>query len=291
MKRSRGFTLIELLVVIAIIALLVSILLPSLSRARELAKRAMCQSNVRGIGQSIMMYMNEARDMPPALHNTMFQYGNNDSLLGAPTLKRTHADNGGTFFAFDAAGDKGEPWVVSLSTHETPWGSAIQADLYLLVAKNLTGEKSFLCPSSSTDSAVNDRGSRDFGWEVGSNVSYGLHAGRKYWGTDVTNPAAWRQNADSQMAILADKPDRQILNNHERSSANHAGEGQTVLYNGLHVGFVEAGKQNRAGFANNNIYLMDMNNDGTLIADPNRIVIPEYKYDSIIIATFETNRN
>ncbi len=53
---SHGFTLIELLVVIAIIALLVSILLPSLNRAQELAKRAVCSTNVRQIGTVMHMY-------------------------------------------------------------------------------------------------------------------------------------------------------------------------------------------------------------------------------------------
>ena len=66
MKRKKAFTLIELLVVVAIIALLISILLPSLSRARELAKRAVCGSNQRGIGQGMHIYANDNREWFPA---------------------------------------------------------------------------------------------------------------------------------------------------------------------------------------------------------------------------------
>ncbi|MEO6434789.1 MAG: type II secretion system protein [Tepidisphaeraceae bacterium] len=63
--RLAAFTLIELLVVIGIIALLVGILLPVLSRAREQSKRTACLANLRTIGQAMIMYANANRDRLP----------------------------------------------------------------------------------------------------------------------------------------------------------------------------------------------------------------------------------
>jgi len=75
---SRGFTLVELLVVISIIALLMSILMPALSGAREHGKRVHCLANLRSLTQSWVMYAFENDDdlcsadtewdVPPASH-------------------------------------------------------------------------------------------------------------------------------------------------------------------------------------------------------------------------------
>jgi prepilin-type N-terminal cleavage/methylation domain-containing protein/prepilin-type processing-associated H-X9-DG protein len=67
MRRRNAFTLVELLIVVGIIALLIAILMPTLNRAREQARRVQCASNLRQVAMATIMYANQNRGVLPGV--------------------------------------------------------------------------------------------------------------------------------------------------------------------------------------------------------------------------------
>lgn len=130
--KYRGFTLIELLVVIAIIAILAAILLPALSRAREAARRATCQSNLKQLGTVFKMYAGESQgafwppikssncmgmplvwDLTPDLTKMYPDYLDDMDALLCPSsmAKRTALDE------WDIGPAQGPAWSTSMKTN------------------------------------------------------------------------------------------------------------------------------------------------------------------------------
>ena len=96
MKKRNGFTLIELLVVIAIIAVLMSVLMPSLQRVRNQAKAVMCKTNLKQWGMVWSMYVDDNLDKFPDYsgHNWMNRndisrfYADSNDLLFCPMTNK-----------------------------------------------------------------------------------------------------------------------------------------------------------------------------------------------------------
>lgn len=81
-RTRNAFTLIELLVVIAIISLLVSILLPSLQKAKLLTRRVLCQTRLKNIGAVYYLYMNDFNDRGPVGYSTGHAFDGWSDFLG-----------------------------------------------------------------------------------------------------------------------------------------------------------------------------------------------------------------
>jgi prepilin-type N-terminal cleavage/methylation domain-containing protein/prepilin-type processing-associated H-X9-DG protein len=127
--RPGAFTLVELLVVVGIISILVSILLPSLARAREQASRIKCQSNLRQIALAVIIYANENQGHFPRTY-----YKANSGLANSCRGGRGNQPASEPFSITDPAGPVGY--------------DNDGASLYLLVWSHALPPDVFRCPSN-----------------------------------------------------------------------------------------------------------------------------------------------
>ncbi|HNO78756.1 MAG TPA: prepilin-type N-terminal cleavage/methylation domain-containing protein [Phycisphaerae bacterium] len=177
--RTSGFTLVELLVVVSIIALLISILLPSLKQAREQAKSIKCLAHSRGMGQAASVFATS--------HNGYMQISANqgDGQVGYSTSDRTSGK-------YEFAGDELKAWPVAIadasgSTVANNWDWAVRADTFADArakqSKMSDGFEMFLCPADRVKIATpfypNGTSIKGTG-DPADPVTAG--GGTKYWG-------------------------------------------------------------------------------------------------------------
>ncbi len=95
MRKRTGFTLIELLVVIAIIAILAAILFPVFAKAREKARQASCQSNIKQQGLAAMQYRQDYDEKPAGCWSgtSLDKWGNGPGRIWWSGLLRPYAKN------------------------------------------------------------------------------------------------------------------------------------------------------------------------------------------------------
>ena len=218
MRRNRGFTLVELLVVIAIIALLIAILLPSLARARELAKRTVCGTQLKAVGGAATMYANDNAGswmIPP--HKSVKYIGGPDDRINWVQRMGGHENTNSVEQTF-----RQSMWSNFDSPPGEPMGNpagatrvSVSRALWQLIREDRVDPKMMVCPSSDDD--VIDP-LRDYNEDVGlrnvrsPDVFYDFEGYRTCsyayqipFGAGPTNRAKPSGRADPRLVVMADK--------------------------------------------------------------------------------------
>lgn len=192
MKKQKAFTLIEMLVVVAIIALLIAILLPSLSKARELSRQTACSANMKGIGTSCYIYQSDNLDVWPT---SPFATEPNEPDPIVEYIENMGGGAGGPDDpdreTMSRSGPIADGGTVKVSTTRSFW---------LMVRSGSIVPKNFLCPSSqdSVDPTVDVTTYFDF---VGfGTCSYGYQI--PYDNANTSPPSA---DVDPRMVLVADR--------------------------------------------------------------------------------------
>lgn len=123
---SKAFTLIELLVVVAIIAVLIAILLPSLNRARESARKVSCGANLRQIGVTLQTYANDNYNLFPAGFHEAYLF----RLNAPPTYTQavTNNDPQATGLKLSSLGASLYPYVGDGELMQCPSNTGFNSD-------------------------------------------------------------------------------------------------------------------------------------------------------------------
>ena len=129
-RRKRGFTLIELLVVIAIIAILAAILFPVFARAREAARKATCQSNLKQCAQALKMYTDDYDGTMPS------SYLHTAALTGAAYTTGANFTEFGTQLCIDGR-------YPPLANAKKTWAQVLY--------DNMRNKDIMFCPSDSAN--------------------------------------------------------------------------------------------------------------------------------------------
>lgn len=200
MKRTKGFTLIELLVVITIIALLVSILLPALGRAREMANRIRCGANLKGLARATTMYFGDFNGQGPKSFHT--------NELGSNFGTWKFWDGTNPYYARQILLSAGIPEYPDKNLFDN-FGSNVGSCLWLLVRHEDISPKTFICPSADFDKemdfqkAIADGGVES--WEECIDFNGSVH--NSYSMNNVwENPI--KETSDDERAYMADKSNK-----------------------------------------------------------------------------------